>query len=189
MTKYNIIYADPPWGYKDVRGDTKKFGSATSHYRTMSLHDIKNLPVVDLADNNCFLFMWATMPNLREAFHVIHSWGFVYKTCAFTWVKMNKKSDTWHGGFGNYTRPNAELCLLATRGRPRVHNKGKISSVLCTRIIGHSIKPPETRDKIVELCGDLPRVELFARQVVDGWDCWGNEIESTSDVVTTLQKE
>ena len=102
-------------------------------------------------------------------------WGFKYKTCGFTWVKRNKVADTWFFGLGSWTRANAEICLLGTRGRiPRVSNK--VSQVVDTHIEEHSKKPAIVRDRIVELVGALPRIELFARQTVDGWDCWGNEV-------------
>ena len=102
-------------------------------------------------------------------------WGFKYKTCGFTWVKRNKVADTWFFGLGAWTRANAELCLIGTRGRiPRVSNK--VSQVVDTHIEEHSKKPAIVRDRIVELVGPLPRIELFARQTVDGWDCWGNEV-------------
>jgi N6-adenosine-specific RNA methylase IME4 len=143
----------------------------------MNIDDIKKLPISNLADDNCILFMWVTMPKLNECFDVIKEWGFEYKTCAFTWVKKNKKSDSWFWGMGRWTRANAELCLLATKGNPK-RISARVHSVIDTPIEQHSKKPDITRDKIIELIGDLPRVELFARQKTDGWDCWGNEIES-----------
>lgn len=105
----------------------------------------------------------------------IRKWGFTYKTCAFTWVKQNRKSDGLFWGLGFWTRANAELCLLATRGRPKRVNKG-VHSVVLSHVREHSRKPDEVRDRIVELMGDIPRIELFARQQVDGWDCWGDEV-------------
>lgn len=173
--KYQIIYADPPWSYNDKALAGNR--GACCKYDVMSIDDIKNLPIHKLADDNCILFMWVTMPKLNECFSVIESWGFEYKTCAFTWVKKNKKSDSWFWGMGRWTRANAELCLLATKGKPKRISAG-VHSVIDTPIEGHSKKPDIVRDKILELCGDLPRVELFARQKVNGWDSWGNEIES-----------
>ena len=121
--------------------------------------------------------MWVTMPKLNECFEVIKAWGFEYKTVAFTWVKLNKKSGTPFMGMGRWTRANAEVCLLATKGNPKRINAG-VHSVVMTPIEAHSKKPDEVRDRILKLIGDLPRVELFARQKVDGWDSWGNEINS-----------
>ena len=170
--KYSIVYADPPWTYRDKALAGNR--GACCKYQVMTHEDICTLPVGKISNNNCILFMWATMPKLDECFEVISAWGFTYKTCAFTWVKKNKVSDSWFFGMGRWTRSNAELCLLATRGNPQRINAG-ISSVIDTPIEEHSKKPDVVRNKIVELCGDIPRIELFARDKKEGWDCWGNE--------------
>ena len=115
------------------------------------------------------------MPKLDEVFALISAWGFEYKTCAFTWVKRNKIAPTWFWGMGRWTRANAELCLLATKGSPKRVSAG-VHSIIDTPIGKHSAKPAIVRDRIVELCGDLPRIELFARDRVSGWDAWGNEV-------------
>ena len=115
------------------------------------------------------------MPKLNECFEVIKKWGFEYKTCAFTWIKKNRKSDSLFMGMGRWTRANAEICLLATKGKPKRINAG-VHSIVLSRIEEHSKKPDEVRERIVQLCGDVPRIELFARQQYKGWDCWGNEV-------------
>lgn len=171
--KYNIIYADPPWTYRDKALSGNR--GACCKYPVMSIKDLCGLPIKYIADTNCVLFLWVTMPKINECFNVIEKWGFEYKTCAFTWVKRNKKKPTWFMGMGRWTRANAELCLLATKGKPKRVN-ASIHSVIDTPIEEHSKKPEVTRDRIVQLLGDLPRIELFARQKVDGWDCWGNEV-------------
>lgn len=171
--KYNIIYADPAWSYKDKALAGNR--GACCKYNVMTINDIENLPVKDIAADDCVLFMWVTMPKLNECFEVIKKWGFEYKTCAFTWVKQNKKSNSLFWGMGRWTRANAELCLIATKGKPK-RKSAKVHSVIISKIREHSRKPDETRDKIIELCGDIPRIELFARQYADGWDCWGNEV-------------
>lgn len=146
--KYKIIYADPAWLYRDkaVAGGR----GAGCHYTVTSLEDIKALPVEKLADDDSVLFMWVTMPFLEEAFDVMRSWGFEYKTCAFTWIKQNKKADTLFWGMGNWTRANAELCLLGVRGKPKRMDAG-VHSVIMSHIEEHSKKPAETRDRIVKL--------------------------------------
>jgi N6-adenosine-specific RNA methylase IME4 len=149
---------------------------ACCKYPVMTQKDIKNLPIEKIADDDCILFMWVTMPKLDECFEIIKEWGFEYKTIAFTWVKKNKKSDSWFWGMGRWTRANAELCLLATRGKPKRMDAG-VHSIIDTPIEGHSKKPDETRDRIVKLMGDIPRIEIFSRQKVDGWDCLGNDID------------
>lgn len=172
--KYNIIYADPPWQYKVY--SKKGLGrSAESHYPTMSLEDIQALPVRDLAAADCVLFMWTTIPLLKDCFSVMRAWGFTYKTVAFVWIKKNRKSDSLFWGMGHWTRANAELCMLATIGHPK-RRSATVHQVIMSHIEEHSKKPEEARHRIIELVGDLPRIELFARQKTDGWDAWGNEV-------------
>jgi len=184
--KYNVIYADPPWTYK-VWSKSGEGRTASSHYDVMDLNAIKALPVGDLADDDCVLFMWATYPNLREAFEVIDAWGFTYKTVAFTWVKKNKVKDSWFWGMGYWTRANAEICLLATKGSPK-RVSSAVHQVVDAKIMKHSQKPDEVRDRIVKLVGDLPRIELFARQTKDGWVSWGNQLEGLLCSETNLAK-
>lgn len=175
MQKYKIIYADPPWQYKVY--SKKGLGrSAESHYPTMSLEDIQALPVGELADSDCVLFMWTTIPLLKDCFSVMKAWGFEYKTIAFVWIKLNRKSDSLFWGMGHWTRANAELCMLATKGHPKRKSAG-VHQVIISHIEEHSKKPDEARGRIVQLVGDLPRVELFARQKTGGWDVWGNEVD------------
>ena len=118
--------------------------------------------------------MWATFPMLREALDVIEAWGFSYKTVAFNWVKQNRNGTGIFMGLGNWTRSNSEICLLATKGKPK-RISGSVRSVVLSPLQQHSRKPAEIRDRIVELMGDLPRIELFAREATPGWDVWGNE--------------
>jgi N6-adenosine-specific RNA methylase IME4 len=175
VNKYNIIYADPPWSYRDKAAAGNR--GASFKYPTQSKEWIDNLPVKDLAADDCALFLWVTMPKLNECWDLIEKWGFEYKTVAFTWVKRNKVAPSWFWGMGRWTRANAELCLLATKGHPKRVDAG-VHSVVDSPIRAHSQKPDEVRDRIVKLCGDIPRVELFARTPTDGWDIWGNEVES-----------
>ena len=174
IEKYPIIYADPPWRYSAK----KVQGAAENHYPTMSIDELCALPVAELAAKDSALFMWATFPQLPEALRLIRAWGFTYKSVAFVWLKKNRKADSWFYGLGFWTRANAEICLLATKGHPK-RQAADIHQFIISPIEAHSKKPDETRDKIVALMGDLPRVELFARQTSPGWDVWGNEVEST----------
>ena len=171
--KYSIIYADPPWLYRDNCHAGQR--GAEYKYSCMSIEDIKVLPIHNISDKNCVLFLWVTFPMLQEGLDLIKAWGFIYKTIGFNWVKKNKISDSWFWGMGNWTRSNSEVCLLAIKGNPK-RISAKVHSVLDDSIAEHSKKPDTARQRIVELCGDIPRIELFARQYADGWDCWGNEI-------------
>lgn len=177
--KYNIIYADPPWKYNDkmkMRGVHGMIRGADSFYNTMTLEDIKNLPIKDISSENAILFMWVTMPLLDKAFEVIESRGFKYKTCGFCWVKRTKTGKI-HLGMGHYTRGNAELCLIGIKKKKPTFYTRSLSQIVESEIREHSKKPDEIRNKIVELCGDVSRIELFARQHAESWDCWGNEVE------------
>ena len=120
---------------------------------------------------------WATFPQLKEALQLIKAWGFIYKSVAFVWLKQNRKSPTWFYGLGFWTRGNAEICLLATKGHPK-RQSNKVHQFIISPVEQHSKKPDITREKILALMGDLPRIELFARQHTPGWDVWGNEIKS-----------
>lgn len=143
----------------------------------MRLEELAALPVSDLADTDCALFLWATFPQLPEALRLIRAWGFSYKTVAFVWLKTNRRSHTWFYGLGFWTRSNAEICLLATKGHPK-RQAANIHQLIVSPVEQHSKKPDEARDRIVALMGDLPRIELFARQKPPGWEVWGNEVNS-----------
>jgi N6-adenosine-specific RNA methylase IME4 len=174
LTKqYSIIYADPPWSYPNGGN-----GRAKKHYPLMPTADICALPVNTLAARDCALFLWATFPLLPEAFRAIGAWGFLYKCAAFVWVKPNRHSPGWASGTGFWTRANAEVCLLATTGRPQ-RKANNVRQLIIEPRREHSRKPDEARERILRLFGDLPRVELFARRPAPGWDVWGNEVNST----------
>lgn len=173
--KYGIIYADPPWSYNDKGCN----GACEKHYRTMKLSDICALPVADIAADDCTLFLWATYPMLPEALKVIEAWGFRYKGIAFQWVKQNRSGSGYFFGLGHWTRANSEPCLLAVKGRPK-RVSASVSQIIAAPVLRHSQKPDEARQKIVELMGKLPRIELFARAQSPGWDCWGDEVTQLS---------
>ena len=173
--KYKIIYADPPWQYR-VYSKKGQGRSAENHYHTMNIKDIMDLPVDKIADKDCILFLWITFPCLKEGIEVMERWGFKYKTCGFNWVKRNKKKNTYFMGLGFWTRSNSEVCLIGTKGQPKRVSKS-VPQICDARIMEHSRKPAEIRERIVELCGELPRIELFARDKVKGWDSLGDEID------------
>lgn len=193
MKKYQIIYADPPWSYDD-----KMSGHSFSldhEYQTQNLDWIKTLPVRAIADDDCVLFMWAVSPLLPEAFDVLESWGFKYKTVAFVWNKRTRNG-TDVSNLGRWTMGNVEMVLLATKGRPTRVSRN-VKQLVSDERTGHSAKPPIVRDLIVELMGDLPRIELFARKnnqvnlwgknTFDGWDTWGNDFKSDIDLLALKQ--
>lgn len=182
MKKFNIIYADPPWKYNSRANHKTRFrGGAEGHYNLMSMADISVLPIPALADENCALFMWCTFPYLNEQIKLFERWGFRYRTVGFTWIKTNPKDGKPFFGVGYYAKSNAEVCLLGIKGRMKPISNN-ISSVVISPRREHSRKPDEVRERIVNLFGDIPRIELFARQKCEGWDAWGNEIESNYDI-------
>lgn len=177
---YKVIYADPPWAYNNFQGKGTTFGDVSAHYPTMTFDQMRTLSVSTLtAADGCVLFMWATFPNLPEALSLITAWGFEYKTVAFTWIKTRGKD--WYSGLGFYTNSNAEICLLARRGKFRRASKN-VKQLVVAELRRHSEKPAEVRDRIVSLCGDVPRIELFARTKTPGWDIWGNELPNNVEL-------
>lgn len=174
--KYNIIYADPPWKY-----------STKVEYPSVSIENIQRFPINKIADDNCALFLWVTYPILPDCIETLKKWGFRYVTVAFTWIKTNKNNGKPFMGMGNWTRANAEICLLGLKGKLE-RKSNMVRQVILSPLREHSRKPDEVRDNIVELMGNLPRIELFARQTVSGWDCWGNETTKFGKVKTNNVK-
>ena len=170
---FNIVLADPPWCYKDSANAGKR--GAVHKYPVLSDEDLFALPVQNIAADNCLLFMWATFPKIQEALWCMAAWGFTYKTNAFTWVKRCNNG-AWFMGMGRWSRSNAEVCLLGVKGKPQRRSAG-VNSVIEAPRLKHSAKPPIARDRMVQLAGDVPRVELFARETCPGWHSVGNEID------------
>jgi N6-adenosine-specific RNA methylase IME4 len=172
--KYQIIYADPPWSFNFQKRNSLSDEAKGRLYPTTRGQDIVDLPVSEIAADNAVLFLWVMSSELPLALDVIKGWGFTYKTVAFTWVKTTVNGKYCFGG-GNWTRSNPELCLLATKGKPK-RISASVRELVVSERRQHSRKPDEIRQAIVELVGDLPRIELFAREKTEGWDVWGNEV-------------
>ncbi len=173
LGKYQVIYADPAWKYSNKKSN----GAANNHYDVMSMKEIKELPVKDLCKNDAVLFLWSVPPLLREALDVMKSWGFQYKTVAFVWIKLNSDGRPFKG-LGNFTRSNAELCLLGIKKKGLKVKSHKISQVIQTAREIHSKKPCIVYSHIEELYGNVERLELFARDNRINWDAWGNELRN-----------
>ena len=192
---YNIIYADPPWSYTRTIGNgTIRRTDGQSHYPTMSVDSLRQIGyhVQRISRKNSALLLWATLPNLPAALQVMESWGFKYKTCWCTWVKTNKAGDKPFFGVGYYTRSNAELCLLGVKGKiasfknlvedeVRDGNPNALSSICIEPPRQHSRKPSIVRDNIVTFFGDVPRIELFAREQSPGWSVLGNQSDKYNE--------
>jgi N6-adenosine-specific RNA methylase IME4 len=179
--RFSVIYADPPWQFHNWshRGEGK---GASQHYQTMGAADIAALPVAEIAAPDCALFMWVVQPQLPEALDLLKAWGFAFKTVAYAWVKIKGGQDRLfyagddvRKGLGYHTRSGMEQCWLAIRGDGYDRLSQGEAQVVFSPLREHSRKPDEVAESIVRLCGDLPRIELFARQKRPGWDVWGNE--------------
>ncbi len=187
--KYQIIYADPAWKYGGGKGkNSKNWGNSLSAYDCMKLSDLKKLPINSIADDNCALFMWVTLPMIKEGLELMESWGFKYKTTAFVWNKIYKNGKPYCG-MGYWTRSGTEICLLGFKGKMERQSK-EVYQVISAPVTSHSKKPNEVGDRIVALVGDLPRIELFARDKKQGWDSWGNEVpQEQQESLNTLNQK
>jgi N6-adenosine-specific RNA methylase IME4 len=170
--QFAAILADPPWSFA-VRSPKGEGRSASQHYSTMSLDEIRLMPVASWAAQDCCLFLWAIDPMLPQALDVMAEWGFAFKTVAFHWTKTNADGSPFCG-MGYWTRANPELCLLGTRGSPKRVAKDVRRLVVAPRR-EHSRKPDAVRQGIERLVAG-PYFELFARDTRPGWDAWGDEI-------------
>jgi site-specific DNA-methyltransferase (adenine-specific) len=185
--KYQVILADPPWrftglGSKGIRSARMRSDKPNLHtnirveekYPTMSIDELKQLPVTNIAAENAVLFLWTTDAHLPYALDIMRSWGFTYAIVAFVWNKK-ERSGKQVCYYGYWTMKGTELCLLGRKGkvRPVVHN---VRQLIEAPRREHSTKPDEVRTRIVILIGDVPRIELFARSTVPGWDSWGLEV-------------
>lgn len=183
--KYEIILIDPPWSYHDkLRG----LGlSSSSKYDTLTKQRILDLPIQQLAEDNCCLFLWVTSPLLDDGIEALKNWGFEYKTVAFCWSKIttNGKSVC---NLGRWTMGNIELCLLGVKGKPNPWRRDKSVRQFVRAIrTTHSKKPNEVRGRIVRLLGNRSRIELFATQKYEGWTCIGYEIDR-KDISESLKE-
>jgi len=175
--KYNVILADPPWKYnfaRQIKDRPNKMQIVETHYPTMNLSELKNLNIESIIDKNCVLFLWVTSPKLDNGLELLKSWGFEYIT-SMVWDKINM-------GMGYWTRVQHEFILIGRRGKvspPRLQR----SSIINIKRFGHSKKPKEIYEIIEEMFPKLKKIELFAREKREGWDCFGNEVESDVQLI------
>jgi len=202
---YQLIYADPPWTY----GNKVSNGAAGNHYSTMTLQDLKRLPVWSIAAPDAVLAMWYTGTHTEQAKELAEAWGFdVRQMFLFTWVKLNEMAERTvnaaleDGGLvdfydfldllngvtrmnpGNYSRGNQESMLVAVRGVGLERADAAVKQIIYAPISQHSTKPWEARQRLERLYGDVSRIELFSRCDVPGWDHWGNECPQSNIALT-----
>lgn len=180
---FHVAHIDPPWTFHawSHRGEGK---GACQHYSCQSLEDIIALPVDQLMAPDAAIFLWTVQPMYPEAMRVIEAWGFAFRTVAFVWIKMPHK---WSPdqqplrirprmGLGYHTRSGSEACWLATRGKGYKRQSMGVEQVVFAPLREHSRKPDEVAHRIDRLVGDVPRIELFAREQRPGWVVWGDEV-------------
>lgn len=186
---FKLITADPPWpfrGYAPPVEDNRHRRDTERHYKTMSLPEIKAMPVKELAAPDAHLLLWSTWPQLPAALETMEAWGFRYSGSGLIWMKLRRGinveqltlirmiEDELHLGLGHTTRKNTEFALLGRRGNARRKAKN-IREVIVAPVREHSRKPEEFYGRAERYC-DGPRLELFSREDRPGWTCWGNEI-------------
>ncbi len=171
---FRCILADPPWNHQNW-GKAGEGRAACQHYGILKLGDIAAFPVRDVADVDCWLFLWCVTSMIPQAYFVMKEWGFSNSGIAFSWVKQNPSGNGYFMGLGHTTRKNIELMLLGRRGKPpRLH--ADVRELIVSPRREHSRKPDEQYARIERFCGG-PRLELFARQRRPGWASWGLETE------------
>lgn len=176
--KYQVIYADPPWAFNSKKSGGNMNSGAASHYDCMSIDDLKALPIADLAADDCLLVMWWVGAMPQEAIDLVKAWGFTLKNMnGFVWEKLTIKNNPFFG-MGYYTRAGSESAIIATKGKFKPASRS-VRAVRRAPVGRHSEKPNEFRDDIVQLAGDVPRLELFARIATPGWDVFGNECDAS----------
>ena len=178
--KYNIVYADPPWNYGSKSAVNNTTGMEikplSNHYNTMKLRELEELPIKRITEKDAVCFLWVTDSHLDEALQVLKAWGFKYKTIAFNWIKTTSKGN-YFKNVAPWTMKGSEICLLGVKGTMSKYKKANnIESLVIAQRTRHSKKPHEVRKRIELLFGDLPRIELFARERIKGWDSWGDQI-------------
>mgnify|MGYP003628413079 FL=1 len=181
--KYRVIYADPPWHYGSKSAVNNSTGNEikplSDHYVTMSLREIKDLPIIDMTKDDAVCFMWVTDSHIPEAIEVFKAWGFKYKTVAFNWIKTTSKGN-YCKNVAPWTMKSSEICLMGTKGAMTKHKEvNNIEALVFAERNKHSQKPHEVRRRIELLFGKQKKLEMFARNSSEGWDLFGNEVDNS----------
>jgi N6-adenosine-specific RNA methylase IME4 len=172
--KYKLIYADPPWKFNNKNTGGSMNSGADAQYPTMTIAELKNMDIDSITDDNSLLIMWYVGSQPQEAIDLCQAWGFKVKNMnGFMWNKLTKLGKA-HFGMGFYTRAGSESAIIATKGSPKIINHS-VRAVESCKVGKHSEKPAKFRKKCIQLMGNVPRLEMFARKEVAGWDLFGNE--------------
>jgi N6-adenosine-specific RNA methylase IME4 len=183
MSKYKVIYADPPWAFNNKKTGGSMKSGASQQYDVMSLEEMQQMDVESLCDDNCLLVMWYVGAMPDEALALARAWGFrVTNMNGFVWDKETKHGKDFFG-MGHITRASTESALVAVKGKTSTLIKDRsIRSRIRAKVTGHSAKPHEFRQAIEKLCGDVPRLEMFARTQNPGWDTFGNQVDNSIEI-------
>lgn len=184
--KYQIIYADPPWQYDTTECLAKTSilnGDINIHYDTMTTDELKEIPIDDISEKDSLLYIWIVSPMLPDALEVMTAWGFVYSTVGFIWYKQKANP-------GHYTLSECELCLIGKKGKiPELRGARNIRQFLSKERSKHSKKPSEIRYRIEKMFPNHTRIELFSRDKIEGWDCWGNQVPTDEQKLLKFKEE
>lgn len=185
--RFNIIYIDVPWSYKNKNTGGSMKSGATAKYKTLTMDEAKSLPIKDISEKDSVIFMWATIPLLPECLDVMKSWGFKYKT-SIIWRKIMSL------GMGFWFRGQCEILVLGIKGKIKAF-RCQLPNFIQTKALRHSEKPEEFREMIIEATKkieDRKFIEIFARKKIEGWTCLGNEITGNDifyDLENIIKKE
>jgi len=186
--KFKTVLADPPWPFKNKTGKMAPEHKRLYRYPTMTLEEIKSLPVDQIVDSNAHLYLWIPNALLKEGLEVMESWGFTYKT-NIVWYKVRKDGGPDRRGVGFYFRNVTELVLFGVKGNMRTLEPGRsMPNIIVAPKTVHSRKPDELY-RIIELCSPEPYIELFARSRYSNWTVWGNETDKYINSDTLFQEE
>lgn len=205
--KYSLILLDPPWKYDNQQQNDPARGGIT--YNSMTMEQLYHLPLTNIASNDSMLVCWVTFPKLMDQYYekydplaIIRNWGFKPLTALFIWIKTNKRGaltnddtdlreyDDYYSGLGRYTNSNAEMAIVARRGKALERLDKSVKQLMIAPIGKHSAKPQEQYNRLHRLWGDVPRIELFARKdnpPPKGWDATGLEYDGV-DIKDYLTK-
>jgi N6-adenosine-specific RNA methylase IME4 len=174
---FSTILVDPPWRFQNRTGKMAPEHRRLRRYRTMGVEEIQALPVAGHARDKSHLYLWCPNALLDDGLSILKAWGFTYKT-NLVWLKIRKDGGPDGRGVGFYFRNVTELLLFGVRGKLRTLAPGRRQvNVIARRKREHSRKPDE-QYALIEQCSPGPYLELFARERVPGWTCWGDEVDS-----------
>jgi N6-adenosine-specific RNA methylase IME4 len=175
--KFRTVLADPPWQFSNRTGKIAPEHRRLSRYRTLSLDDIKEIPVALAVEDKAHLYLWVPNALLMEGLEVMKAWGFQYKT-NIIWHKVRKDGGPDGRGVGFYFRNTTEMLLFGVRGAMRTLQPGRTQvNIIKTRKREHSKKPDEIYP-LIQACSSAPYLELFARGKRRGWTQWGDEVDN-----------